>query len=109
MGAASTIQQLQENQASYDSRFCYVTTLHIDVYSGKVYTIFNFYLKSPFFGKNTKAIVHGSFKFGVPRKETKLNSFLSGRTSICPEYTCQKLLSQCVYLYLKTMDLYMYV
>ena len=43
----------QDNEAiSYDSRFCYVTTLHIDVYSGKVWPIFIFNVETPFFGKN---------------------------------------------------------
>ena len=44
-----------------------------------------FYLETPFFEKNTKAIVQGFSKNGVPRYETKLNRFLSECTSVCPE------------------------
>ena len=50
---------------SYDFHFCCVTTLHIDVYSGKVGTIFILFVKTPFFEKITKAIVHGFVKNGV--------------------------------------------
>ncbi len=38
----------QENEASYDSRFCYANMWQIDVYSDKVWTIFIFYVKMPF-------------------------------------------------------------
>ncbi len=49
----------QENYASYHARFCCVSTWHIDVHSGKVWTVFIFYTETPFFEKNTKVIVHG--------------------------------------------------
>ena len=78
-----------ENEASYDSRFCYATTLHIDVYSGKVLTIFIINAKTPIFGKNTKAIVHGIVKNGVLAYVTESNHFMLGCTSICPETTGQ--------------------
>ena len=59
-----------------------------------------------FFEKNTKAIVQGFSKNGVFRYEMKSNNFLSDCSSICTESAYQKLWSQRVYLYLKTMDLY---
>ena len=61
------ISSFQENQASYDSRFCCVSMSYIDVYSGKVWSIFITYVETVFLKKNTKAIVHGFVKNGVSK------------------------------------------
>ena len=49
--------------------------LYIDVYSGKVLMIFIFNVKTPFFEKGTKAIVHGFVKKWCFEEENEIELF----------------------------------
>ncbi len=84
VGVAQLYCKFQGNQVCCDSHFCCVTMLNIDAHSGKKWTIFIFYVETPFLEKNTKAIVHGFPKMGFwGRKQNRIISFQN--VSMCPD------------------------
>ena len=75
VGVAIFNSYLQGNRLCYDAHFCCANTWHIDVHLLQKLDIFISIAEILFFWKNTKAIVHGSFKKRGFRTGNKIPQF----------------------------------